>query len=59
MNARAADLPLDEPPVEYDDTWNESDWDDIIAPTQDAVDAEHHAFSTEDYPTHEEGMAAL
>jgi len=54
MNARIEDLPLE--PV-YDD--DDSDWDDIIATTQDDVDAGRYAFTTEDYPTYEEGMAAL
>ena len=52
MNAIVSDLPLD---GESDDI----DWDDIIATTQDDVDAGRYAFSTEDYPTDEEGMAAL
>jgi hypothetical protein len=52
MNARACDLPFDE-------TVSEIDWNDIIATTQDDVDAGRYAFTTEDYPTDEEGMAAL
>ncbi len=59
MSARADDLPFDKRRVEYDDTWSDAEWDDIIAATQDDVDAERYAFSTEDYPSHEEGMAAL
>jgi hypothetical protein len=77
MNARARDLPFDEPPAtpmaydpnnlhpddeedrKLDDDTLDIDWDDIIATTQDDVLAERYAFSTGDYPTHEEGMAAL
>jgi len=54
MNARIEDFPLD---PEYDD--DDIDWDDIIATTQDDVDAGRYAFTTEDYATDEEGMAAL
>jgi len=53
MDARVGDLPVEQ--TADDDI----DWDDIIATTQDDVDAGRYAFSTEDYPTHEEGMAAL
>lgn len=54
MHARIEEFPLE---PEYDD--DDTDWDEIIATTQDDVDAGRYAFTTEDYPTHEEGMAAL
>jgi hypothetical protein len=54
MNARIEDFPLE---PEYDD--DDIDWDDIIATTQDDVDAGRYAFTTEGYATDEEGMAAL
>lgn len=54
MNATVSDALFDETPDDDD-----IDWDEIIASTQDDVDAGRYAFSTEDYPTHEEGMAAL
>jgi hypothetical protein len=61
VNARADDALPDEPAVEYDDTWGEADWAEILAelPEDDDIESEPHAFSTGDYPTHEEGMAAL
>lgn len=52
MNASVSDL-------EFDQASDDIDWEDIIATTQDDVDAGRYAFTTEDYPTHEEGMAAL
>jgi len=51
--------PDDEEARKYDDNTTDIDWDDIIATTQDDVLAGRYAFSTGDYPTHEEGMAAL
>jgi hypothetical protein len=58
MNARARDVSFERTP-EYDYTDDDIDWEDIIESTQDDVDAGRYAFTTEDYPTHEEGMAAL
>jgi len=43
--------------VEYED--DDIDWDDIIATTQPDIEAGIYAFSTKDYATPEEGMAAL
>ncbi len=59
MNARADDSSFDEQLVEYDDTWDDADWDEIIAELPDDLESEPYAFSTGDYPTHEEGMVAL
>jgi hypothetical protein len=75
MNARASDLPFGEvkspaydpnslhPEDEldrlFDDTSDDIDWDEIIATTQDDVEAGRYAFTTEGYATYEEGMAAL
>jgi hypothetical protein len=42
--------------VETDD---DIDWDDIIATTQPDIEARNYAFTTADYATYEEGMAAL
>lgn len=52
MNASVSDLELDR-------ASDDIDWEDIIATTQDDVDAGRYAFTTEDYATDEEGMAAL
>jgi hypothetical protein len=51
MNARVDDLPLDG----SDDV----DWDEIIAELPEDIASEPYAFCTGDYPTDEEGMAAL
>ena len=59
MNARADDSSFDEQLVEYDDTWDDADWDEISAELPDDLESEPYAFSTGDYPTHEEGMVAL
>jgi len=57
MDTGGNDLTLDERSDELD--WDDGVWNEIIDSTQDDVDAGRYAFSTEDYPTHEEGMAAL
>jgi hypothetical protein len=59
MNVRAADLALGERPIEYDDAWDDADWAEVIAEAEKDAEGEQYAFSTEAYPTHEEGMAAL
>ena len=41
--------------IEEDDI----DWDDIIETTQPDIEAGNYAFTTKDYATPEEGMAAL
>lgn len=51
--------PLDEASRKHDVQVEGIDWDEIIASTQDDFLAGRYAFSTADYPTHEEGMAAL
>jgi hypothetical protein len=58
MNARASEVSF-ERTADYDYTDDDIDWEDIIESTQADVDAGRYAFSTEDYATHEEGMAAL
>ena len=55
MNARADDASVGEQLVEYDEAY----WDEIIAELPDDIESEPYAFSTGDYATHEEGMAAL
>jgi hypothetical protein len=50
---------LDDEDRKYDDTSEGIDWDDIIATTQDEFEAGDYAYSTEDYATEEEAMAAL
>jgi hypothetical protein len=51
--------PDDEADRLFDSASEGIDWDEIIATTQDDVEAGRYAFTTEDYATHEEGMAAL
>ena len=51
--------PDDEADRRHDDKTLGIDWDEIIADTQDDVLAGRYAFSTADYPTHEDGMKAL
>jgi hypothetical protein len=51
--------PLDEEARKQDDATTDVDWDEIIASTQDDFLAGRYCFSTADYPTHDEGMAAL
>lgn len=51
--------PIDAEARKYDDTSDGIDWDDIIAATQDDFEAGRYAFSSADYATHEEAMAAL
>jgi len=53
MDTGGNDLTLDERSDELD--WDDGVWNEIIDSTQDDVDAGRYAFSTEDYPTHEEG----
>ena len=58
MDATVGEFLLDDKLVDIEGR-DDVDWDDIIATTQDDVEAGRYAFTTEDYPTHEEGMAAL
>ena len=51
--------PIDAEARKYDDTSDGIDWDEIIARTQDDFEAGRYAFSSADYATHEEAMAAL
>jgi len=51
--------PLDEEDRKHDDATTDIDWDEIIASTQDDELAGRYCFTTEHYPTHEAGMAAL
>jgi len=51
--------PIDEEARKYDDTSEGIDWDEIIASTQDDVEAGRFAFDSSDYPTDEEAMAAF
>jgi hypothetical protein len=51
--------PIDAEARRYDDTSDGIDWDEIIATTQDDFEAGRYAFSSADYATHEEAMAAL
>jgi hypothetical protein len=60
MNARPADLPFDDVERLYvDDPDDDIDWDELIAELPEDILSEPYAFSTRDYPTPEEGMAAL
>ncbi len=59
MNARADDLPLDGYERLFTGTSDDIDWDEIIAELPDDIESEPYAFCTGDYPTDEEGMAAL
>ncbi len=51
--------PIDAEARKYDDTSDGIDWDEIIASTQDDFEAGRYAFSSADYATDEEAMAAL
>jgi hypothetical protein len=51
--------PIDEEARKYDDTSEGIDWDEIIASTQDDVEAGRFTFDSSDYPSDEEAMAAL
>jgi len=50
---------LDDADRKYDDTSEGIDWDEIIATTEAEREAGTYAFCTSDYPTQEEGQAAL
>jgi hypothetical protein len=51
--------PTDAEAGDYQDTSDGIDWDEIIATTQDDFEAGRYAFSSADYATYEESMAAL
>ena len=51
--------PIDAEAGDYEDTSDGIDWDEIIATTQDDFEAGRYAFSSADYATDEEAMAAL
>jgi hypothetical protein len=51
--------PIDEEARKYDDTSEGIDWDEIIASTQDDVEAGRFTFDSSDYPSDEEAMAAM
>ena len=58
MNARPSDVSFERTP-DYNYSDDDIDWEEIIESTQGDVDAGRYAFTTEDYATDEEGMAAL
>lgn len=60
MNVTPVPLPPDDIERLYT-SGDDSFWDEIIAelPPDDDIWSEPYAFSTGDYATHEEGMAAL
>ncbi len=56
---RVGEDPIDEEARKHDDTSEGIDWDEIIASTQDDVEAGRFTFDSADYPNDEEAMAAL
>jgi hypothetical protein len=50
---------IDQEARKHDDPWEGIDYDEIIATTQDDVEAGRFTFNSADYPTDEEAMTAL